>query len=375
MFNTIIVEAKECLQNTEGLAYKGTVSTTRTGINCSSWSGIAVNNEVQTHQHNYCRNPDADPKGPWCFTSDPDVFWEHCSIPLCDDVDITTKLVEVTFCLNQRSKTLYRYSAGCRLYWKCEYVSTTDTGKTCQDWSQTYPHLHDFTAKLGDQQNYCRNPDNEPLGPWCYTTDPASRWEYCTVPLCEQNCRMNQQGKNYTGKINKTRFGQKCQAWSSLVPHEHPFAVKLADDEDYCRNQNTELYGPWCYTTDTGTRWEYCDVPYCGKDNWKYGWQEHKGSVYIIQYTEKSWVDAKNFCINNHTAYLAEIQTNEENEFLMNLLPKPTADNGDIDIWLGARDLKVNGQFTWTNSSTNLDFTDWGPKEPNGRYEECLATH
>lgn len=45
-------------------------------------------------------------------------------------------------------------------------------------------------------------------------------------------------------------------------------------------------------------------------------------------------------------------------------------------MWLGARDLKVSGQFAWTNSSTNLDFTDWGPKEPNGRYyEECLATH
>ncbi|VDI40329.1 Hypothetical predicted protein [Mytilus galloprovincialis] len=60
----------------------------------------------------------------------------------------------------------------------------------------------------------------------------------------------------------------------------------------------------------------------------------------------------------------------------MNLLPKPTANNGDLEVWLGARDLKVNGQFTWTNSSPNLDFTDWGPKEPNGRYyEECLATH
>ena len=27
--------------------------------------------------------------------------------------------------------------------------------------------------------NYCRNPDNEPEGAWCYTTDPDVRWEYC----------------------------------------------------------------------------------------------------------------------------------------------------------------------------------------------------
>ena len=26
--------------------------------------------------------------------------------------------------------------------------------------------------------NYCRNPDGE-ASIWCYTTDPAKRWEYC----------------------------------------------------------------------------------------------------------------------------------------------------------------------------------------------------
>ncbi|XP_076105786.1 perlucin-like protein [Mytilus galloprovincialis] len=194
---------------------------------------------------------------------------------------------------------------------------------------------------------------------------------------------MNQQGKNYTGKINKTRFGQKCQAWKSLAPNKHPFAVKLADDEDYCRNPDTELYGPWCYTTDPGTRWEYCNVPYCegadnpSKDNWKYGWQGFEDSYYSIQYTEKSWVDAKDFCKTNLGAYLAEITTPEENDFLMNLLPKPTADNS-IEVWLGARDLKREREFTWDNSATYLDYTDWGPNEPNGDdwyFEDCLATH
>ena len=34
-------------------------------------------------------------------------------------------------------------------------------------------------------ENYCRNPDNEPGGPWCYTTDPDKRWEYCDVPVCD----------------------------------------------------------------------------------------------------------------------------------------------------------------------------------------------
>lgn len=34
-------------------------------------------------------------------------------------------------------------------------------------------------------------------------------------------------------------------------------------DNNYCRNPNNELM-PWCYTTDTGKRWEYCNVPRCG---------------------------------------------------------------------------------------------------------------
>ena len=35
----------------------------------------------------------------------------------------------------------------------------------------------------GLDNNHCRNPDNERM-PWCYTTDPDTRWEYCKVPTC-----------------------------------------------------------------------------------------------------------------------------------------------------------------------------------------------
>ena len=37
-----------------------------------------------------------------------------------------------------------------------------------------------------DAKDYCRNPGGSPGGPWCYTTDPATRWEYCDIPLCSK---------------------------------------------------------------------------------------------------------------------------------------------------------------------------------------------
>lgn len=37
----------------------------------------------------------------------------------------------------------------------------------------------------GLEENYCRNPDNDEKGPWCYTTDPNTRFDYCNIPECE----------------------------------------------------------------------------------------------------------------------------------------------------------------------------------------------
>ena len=59
----------------------------------------------------------------------------------------------------------------------------TLSGKTCQKWTVQSPQTHTRTeanypdAGVGDN-NFCRNPDGE-SAIWCYTTDPATRWEHC----------------------------------------------------------------------------------------------------------------------------------------------------------------------------------------------------
>ena len=38
-----------------------------------------------TDINNYCRNANYDQKiGVWCFTTDANVEWEHCVIPVCN---------------------------------------------------------------------------------------------------------------------------------------------------------------------------------------------------------------------------------------------------------------------------------------------------
>lgn len=38
-------------------------------------------------------------------------------------------------------------------------------------------------------ENYCRNPNDNSQGPWCYTRNPAVRIEECAIPVCgESQC-------------------------------------------------------------------------------------------------------------------------------------------------------------------------------------------
>ena len=52
--------------------------------------------------------------------------------------------------------------------------SYTKTGRTCQRWDSNTPHRPNYFPQ-NPHHNYCRDPDNDVTGPWCYTTDPNKR--------------------------------------------------------------------------------------------------------------------------------------------------------------------------------------------------------
>ncbi|XP_052706401.1 uncharacterized protein LOC128181881 [Crassostrea angulata] len=283
-------KARECVLLSQGFDYFGTVNETASGRTCQRWDTKSPHShslKLYSAQENYCRNIDGE-RRPWCYTTDPNRRWEICDVPDCDAQPChsnpclnggTCKNEGDTFtctcfpgyqgdrCENEDSTT----KENCRrstIGWEyASIISVTASNRTCQRWNESTPHGHRFTSSMADQKNYCRNPDREPRGPWCYTTDPAKRWEYCDIPKCEtppNECLTSVRGGDYFGHTNRTISGRTCMRWNSQSPHDHGYGY-ISDQENYCRNPyGSEPRGPWCYTTDPDRRWEYCSIPLCG---------------------------------------------------------------------------------------------------------------
>ena len=76
----------------------------------------------------------------------------------------------------------------------CDWVktkNTTMTGKVCQKWilpPEEYIQIPSvdilsYVVNNNVEGNHCMNMDQDILGPWCYTTDPNTHFEYCGI--CE----------------------------------------------------------------------------------------------------------------------------------------------------------------------------------------------
>lgn len=75
-------------------------------------------------------------------------------------------------------------------------VTTTTSGRPCQNWLKNHPHHIKSTIQPQSNNgisnhNYCRNPDGSWEKPWCYTMDPSPdhMTEPCNVPVCPEQAR------------------------------------------------------------------------------------------------------------------------------------------------------------------------------------------
>uniref|UniRef100_A0A672IT41 Hepatocyte growth factor-like n=1 Tax=Salarias fasciatus TaxID=181472 RepID=A0A672IT41_SALFA len=270
--------AAECASTRENLFMQLTVSVNTFNNAClRSCRFYPDRYPTQDLRENFCRNPNNDPGGPWCYTTDPNVRAEECGIPQCSE--------EVCMTCNGES---YRGK-----------MDHTESGKECQRWDSARPHKHRFQPKKYRDKdlrdNYCRNPDNR-LRPWCYTMDPKTQWEYCNITVCDSDpseesdanvttsC-VQGKGADYKGTMNVTPEGVTCQRWDSQFPHNHTFLPQNFQCKDlrenYCRNPDGADY-PWCFTTDPNQRRANCThIPRCDAEaSQKIECYEDNGEMY-----------------------------------------------------------------------------------------------
>ncbi|KAM4602215.1 prothrombin-like isoform 1-T1 [Polymixia lowei] len=166
-------------------------------------------------------------------------------------------------------------------------VNITVFGRECQFWKSNFPHpiIREFNASEPGsilEENFCRNPDNSPAGPWCFTRDPTVQRETCRIPICGEvfipptlapkpvttsECLTNH-GLDYTGDLSVTLGGHTCLDWAS------PRAAALRGGKEFipevklpgnkCRNPDDDAEGLWCYVEISGNvTVDYCDLDLC----------------------------------------------------------------------------------------------------------------
>jgi len=166
------------------------------------------------------------------------------------------------------------------------YRSKTQKGVVCQNWRSSYPHsnINTYSGEGIGNHNYCRNPDNDPNGPWCYTTDRNRKWDYCGVPKCKWNVECyTERGELYRGDRTKTAGNSyNCNDWYSNWPHPHGYDdasnIKRygVGHHRFCRNPSPgDDNRPWCFTTYFFKRWSYCDVSKCEFSSTSYYTRTH----------------------------------------------------------------------------------------------------
>lgn len=77
----------DCYQG-NGEKYPGLMKMTKSGRSCQNWlktephQTTVSSADAGIGNHNYCRNPNGREQ-PWCYTLDPDMEWEYCTVPQC----------------------------------------------------------------------------------------------------------------------------------------------------------------------------------------------------------------------------------------------------------------------------------------------------
>lgn len=195
-----ITDLTKCKLSHLGLDFIGEVFNTEGGTRCQSWSSKTPINKMDASisdamfaerskekAKNYCRNPLKRPEGPWCYTTDVELIDDVCDVPLCSFVDC--KLTGPG--MDYGGKHTKSVSDKKCLKWDKHRSKVMNTsGAVYEQEKFSKRRFPDETR--GDANKYCRNPDGDLGGPWCFVNSPLGKTvekQYCDIPFChEENC-------------------------------------------------------------------------------------------------------------------------------------------------------------------------------------------
>ncbi|XP_062600821.1 perlucin-like protein [Saccostrea cucullata] len=104
------------------------------------------------------------------------------------------------------------------------------------------------------------------------------------------------------------------------------------------------------------------------------GWIQYGYHCYYLNMSSAAWDDAMQTC-HGLGAYLVAINSAEENEWIR--LKRESEFWPINQIWTGGTDRNDEGSFIWENSKKALNYSNWGPGEPNddSTSEDCLTLY
>lgn len=178
-----------------GENYRGTISVTRSGTECQNWASrfphlTHVNPTTHPEKNlteNYCRNPDNNTHGPWCYTKDPEKAKEECAVPVCGTEKTTVEPIEPP----KKKPVEEEEEESCEPNRGLDYEGTlavTVSGLPCLPWNSPEVEVYsrkDFRKEVVLKENYCRSPDGDDEGVWCYVSHPNKTFDYCKLKYCD----------------------------------------------------------------------------------------------------------------------------------------------------------------------------------------------
>lgn len=196
-----------------GVDYVGHIAKTESLVRCQSWTATNPIHKMNPNYtddkfsdfskksaKNYCRNPNRDPDGPWCYTMEPLLINETCAVPLCSFTEcrLTGSGVDYGGTHNVASSGTIKKNH------HPSFKSVRFSDKKCLKWDkkrkrviikgnpvkiEKFPKYRFQENNLRSAEKYCRNPDGDPGGPWCFVEIEGSNdveKQYCDIPFCNE---------------------------------------------------------------------------------------------------------------------------------------------------------------------------------------------